>query len=245
MAEPFSIERRKLMRFLGAKVVLTSGAHKATGMMLKTKELSEKHGYFWPDQFSAEANAWMHTHTTGPEIIEAMGGEKLDYFVTGFGTGGTLKGTSRYLRKNSPDTKIIVCEPDNAPMLLSGVGTEYNGDMTIKNPHASWRPHLLQGWSPDFIPKLVTEAIDAGCMDELVHIGSSDAMQTARDLAQKEGIFTGTSGGGTLFGALEVARSGDVPKGSTMVVMLADTGERYLSTPLFADIPADMNAEEK
>jgi len=243
MSEAFSIERRKLMRFLGAKVVLTNGAHKATGMMLKTKELSEKHGYFWPDQFSNEANAWIHSHTTGPEILEAMDGEKLDYFVTGFGTGGTLQGVGKYLRQHSPGTQIVVCEPDNAPMLLSGAGTEYNADRTITNPHASWRPHLLQGWSPDFIPKLVTEAVDAGLMDELVHIGSSDAMSTARDLARKEGVFTGTSGGGTLFGALEVAKS--APAGSTMVVMLPDTGERYLSTPLFADIPADMSAEEK
>lgn len=248
MSEAFSIERRKLMRFLGAKVVLTNGAHKATGMMLKTQELADKFGWFAPNQFVNEANAWIHTHTTGPEIVQALGskGKKLDFFVTGFGTGGTFKGTSRYLRKHSPDTQIILAEPDNAPMILSGESTEFKPDGTIVAPHSAWRPHLLQGWSPDFIPQLVGDAVEASYMDHLIHIGSAAAMSTARELARKEGIFTGTSGGGTLSGAIEIAADREiVPSGSTIVVMLPDTGERYLSTPLFADIPADMTAEEK
>jgi len=243
MAESFSIERRKLMRFLGAKVVLTNPAHKGSGMVLKAKELAEKHGFFRPCQFENEANAWIHSQTTGPEILQAFAGKQLDYFFTSYGTGGTLKGVGRVLRAKSPNTKIHVCEPDNAPLLYSGHATEYNEDGSFKEPHPIWRPHLLQGWAPDFIPKLVDDAVQAKYIDEIVHIGGDRAMEVSRLLAQKEGIFTGTSGGGCLSCALELA--GKVAKGTTILAMLPDTGERYLSTPLFENIPADMTPEEK
>jgi len=243
MAESFSIERRKLMRFLGAKVVLTNPAHKGSGMVIKSKELAEKHGWFPANQFTNEANAWIHSQTTGPEILEAMQGVKLDYFVTAYGTGGTLKGVGQVLRERSPETKIHVCEPDNAPLLYSNTATEYGTDGSFKEPHPLWRPHLLQGWATDFIPKIVDDAVQAKFVDEVVHVGGHKAMATARLLSQQEGIFTGTSGGGILACALELASK--VPQGTNIVAMLPDTGERYLSTPLFADIPADMTPEEK
>mmetsp|Transcript_21126 Transcript_21126/g.41265 ORF Transcript_21126/g.41265 Transcript_21126/m.41265 type:complete len:531 (-) Transcript_21126:82-1674(-) len=243
MSESFSIERRKLMRFLGAKVVLTNPAHKASGMVIKAKELAETHGWFLPCQFENDANAWIHSKTTGPEILQAMQGKKLDYFFTSFGTGGTLKGVAQVLRTESPDTKIHVCEPSNAPLLFSGIKTEYQKDGSFKEPHPCWRPHLLQGWSPDFIPKLVDDAVQSKFIDEIVHIGGDKSMATSKALAVQEGILTGTSGGGCLACALEFAST--APKGTTVLAMLPDTGERYLSTPLFADIPADMTAEEK
>ena len=260
MAESFSIERRKLMRFLGAKVILTNPAHKGSGMVIKAEELAKEHGWFLPRQFDNEANAWVHEMTTGPEILQQLcaDGKKLDHFVTAYGTGGTLNGVSRVLRARSPGTAIHVCEPDNAPLLHSGIATEYpeegheTGDDTggggaptrsFKEAHPIWRPHLLQGWAPDFIPRLVRDAVDAKAFDDLMHVGGDRAMQVARELAQKEGIFTGTSGGGVLACALEVAKA--APKGSRVLAMLPDTGERYLSTPLFADIPSDMTEEEK
>ncbi|GMH82823.1 hypothetical protein TL16_g09393 [Triparma laevis f. inornata] len=243
MAESFSIERRKLMRFLGAKVILTNPAHKGSGMVIKCNELAEKHGWFNTDQFSNEANAWVHAQTTGPEIISAMGKTPLTDFFCAWGTGGTLKGTASHLRKTSPDTKIHCCEPDNAPLLFSGTKTSYEADGRFSEPHPVWRPHLLQGWAPDFIPKLLSEAIDAGYVDSVCHVGGDAAHDIARALAQKEGIFTGTSGGGVVSCAIEFAKT--APAGTNIVCILADTGERYLSTPLFADIPADMTAEER
>eukprot|EP01063_Lacrimia_lanifica_P040913 TRINITY_DN942_c0_g1_i4.p2 TRINITY_DN942_c0_g1~~TRINITY_DN942_c0_g1_i4.p2 ORF type:complete len:540 (+),score=235.47 TRINITY_DN942_c0_g1_i4:67-1686(+) len=243
MAESFSIERRKLMRFLGAKVILTNPAHKASGMLIKCQELAEKHGWFNTHQFSNEANAWVHSQTTGPEITEAMGEVKLTDFFCAWGTGGTLQGVARHLRAASPETKVHCCEPDNAPLLFSGAKTEYQEDGRFKEPHPVWRPHLLQGWATDFIPKLVSDAVDAGYVDHIRHVGGDSAHATSRALAQKEGIFTGTSGGGVLSCAVEFAKT--APEGSAIVCILADTGERYLSTPLFADIPADMTAEEK
>eukprot|EP00746_Dinoflagellata_sp_MGD_P077408 gnl/MRDRNA2_/MRDRNA2_31062_c0_seq1.p1 gnl/MRDRNA2_/MRDRNA2_31062_c0~~gnl/MRDRNA2_/MRDRNA2_31062_c0_seq1.p1 ORF type:complete len:445 (+),score=91.43 gnl/MRDRNA2_/MRDRNA2_31062_c0_seq1:97-1335(+) len=242
MAESFSLERRKLMRFFGAKVVLTNPAHKATGMVIKAKELAEKHGWFQPRQFENEANAWIHAQTTGPEILQAMQGIQLDYFFTSYGTGGTLKGVAQVLREQSPNTKIIVCEPDNAPLLYSGTKTEYGTDGQFKEPHPLWRPHLLQGWTPDFIPKLVDEAIKANFVDDVVHVGGDQAIAISRELAKKEGILTGTSGGGCLASALEFASKAQ--KGCTILALLADTGERYLSTPLFENIPVDMTPEE-
>jgi len=243
MAESFSIERRKLMRFLGAKVVLTNPAHKGSGMVIKAKELAEQHGWFLADQFANDANAWIHAQTTGPEILEAMEGLRLDFFVTSYGTGGTLKGVSQVLRARSPETKIYVCEPDNAPLLYSNTKTEHDASGRFKEPHPLWRPHLLQGWAPDFIPKIVNDAVQAHYVDEVVHVGGDEAMAMAKSLAQQEGIFTGTSGGGTFACALELASK--APSGTNIVAMLPDTGERYLSTPLFADIPADMTVEEK
>lgn len=249
MAESFSIERRKLMRFLGARVILTSAAHKGSGMVIKAQELADEHGWFFPNQFENEANAWIHEQTTGPEIVHAMkeAGIQLDYFCVPYGSGGTLKGVGKVLREKSPETKIYVCEPDNAPMLYSNIETEYPADgkpsTSFAAAHPVWRPHLLQGWATDFIPKLVSSAKDEEYIDEVVHPGGYDAIQTAHELAMKEGIFSGTSGGGVLSSALKIAET--APEGTSILAMIPDTGERYLSTPLFDDIPADMTEEEK
>ena len=242
MAENFSVERRKLMRFLGAKVVLTPAALKGSGMLAKAVELAEKHGWFLCRQFENEANANIHSRTTAPEILEAFAGERLDYFVTGFGTGGTLKGVARTLRERSPGTKVIVCEPDNSQTLGSGIPQARAKDGSPAASHPNFRPHLMQGWAPDFIPKLTEDAVAQKLIDRIVPINGADALRLSRDLARKEGIFVGISGGATLAGALQVAA--DAPAGSTILCMMPDTGERYLSTPLFADIPADMTAEE-
>ena len=243
MAESFSVERRKLMRFLGAKVVITPAAERGTGMVRKATELADTHGWFQTHQFENEANADMHSRTTAREIIDAFAGEPLDYWVTGFGTGGTLKGVGRVLAKERPETKIVVCEPADAPMLTSHARQDRNADGTAVASHPSWKPHPLQGWSPDFIPKLAEDAVDMGFIDRVVTITGSDAMHWSRQLAQKEGIFVGTSSGGTFAGALQVCK--DAAKGATVLCMLPDTGERYLSTPLFADIPVDMTPEEQ
>lgn len=243
MAESFSIERRKLMRFLGAKVIITPASERGTGMVKKAVELADAHGWFLTRQFTNEANADVHSRTTAREIIEAFAGEKLDYFVTGFGTGGTLKGVARVLAKERPETKIVVCEPVDAPMLTSGTKQERASDGSAIASHPSWKPHPLQGWSPDFIPKLAADAVDAGNVDRVLTVAGPDAMRWSKELAQKEGIFCGTTSGGTFAGALQVCK--DAAKGATVLCMLPDTGERYLSTPLFADIPVDMTEEEQ
>ena len=242
MAESFSIERRRMMRFLGAKVVLTPAALKGSGMLAKATELAEKHDWFLCRQFENEANADAHSRTTAPEILTDFDGERLDYWVTGFGTGGTLKGVARVLAKERPDTKIVVCEPDNSPILGSGIPQQRREDGTPADSHPLFRPHLMQGWSPDFIPKLTEDTVDMKIIDRVVPIAGDDALRLSRDLAQKEGIFVGISGGATLAGALAVCE--DAEPGTTVLCMLPDTGERYLSTPLFEDIPADMTAEE-
>jgi cysteine synthase A len=242
MAENFSIERRKLMRFLGAKVVLTPAAQRGTGSMLKAEELAATHGWFLTRQFDNEANADIHSRTTAPEILAAFAGERLDWFVTGAGTGGTLKGVGRVLRAQRPDTKIAVCEPDNSPVLGSGIAQKRRADGGPAESHPSARPHVMQGWSPDFIPKLTGDAIDLGLADRVVPINGADAMRLARELARQEGIFVGISGGATLAGALQLC--GELPAGANVLVMLPDTGERYLSTPLFDGIAADMDADE-
>jgi cysteine synthase A len=243
MAEPFSVERRRMMRFLGAKVIITPAADRAVGMVNKAIELAKKNGWFMTRQFENEANADMHSRTTAREIIDDFKGEKLDYWVTGFGTGGTLKGVARVLAKEMPDTKIVVCEPADAPMLSSGSKQERNADGSPAAPNAMFKPHPMQGWSPDFIPKLTGDAVDMKVIERILTIAGPDAMKCAKDLAQKEGIFVGITAGATLAGALKVAA--DAPKGANILAMLPDTGERYLSTPLFADIPADMTAEEQ
>ncbi|HEX3884230.1 MAG TPA: cysteine synthase A [Stellaceae bacterium] len=242
MAESFSVERRRLMRFLGAKVVLTPAAARAVGMLDKTKELAEKHGWFMTRQFENEANSDMHSRTTAREIVDDFAGERLDYWVTGFGTGGTLKGVARVLAKERPDTRIVVCEPEDAPMLSSGEGQPRNADGTPSVGHAAWKPHPMQGWSPDFIPKLTGDVVDMKVIHKIVRIPGPDALKCSRDLAQKEGIFVGITSGATFAGALKLCA--EVPQGSTVLCMLPDTGERYLSTPLFADIAPDMNDEE-
>ncbi len=243
MAESFSVERRRLMRFLGAKVVLTPPALGATGMVKLARDLAEKNGWFLTRQFENEANADFHSRTTAREIIRDFEGQRLDYFVTGFGTGGTLKGVARVLEKERPETKVVLAEPADAPMVASGTEQDRNDDGTPKSRHPSWKPHPIQGWSPDFIPKLTGDAIASGYIDRVISVAGPDAMNSARELAQKEGIFVGTSAGASFTAALQVAREAE--KGSTIVCMLPDTGERYLSTPLFGEILAEMNDEEK
>jgi cysteine synthase A len=242
MAESFSVERRRMMRFLGAKVVLTPASQKGSGMLAKAVELAEKHDWFLVRQFENEANADAHTKTTAPEILADFADRKLDYWVSGFGTGGTLKGVSRVLKEKSPDTKIIVCEPDNSPILGSGIPQDRLDDGTPRDSHPLFRPHLMQGWSPDFIPQLAEDVVDAKLIDGIVPIDGNDALKLSKALAQEEGIFVGISAGATLAGAIAVAEKAE--PGSNILCMLPDTGERYLSTPLFEDIPADMDESE-
>jgi cysteine synthase len=242
MAESFSVERRKLMRFLGAKVVLTPAAGRGTGMVAKAIELAEANGWFLARQFENEANADMHSRTTAQEILADFQGERLDYWVTGFGTGGTLKGVARVLAKERPETKIVVCEPDDAPMLSSGIPQERNPDGSAVGSHPSWKPHPQQGWSPDFIAKLAGDAVDSKAISQVLRIPNAEAMRWSKELARKEGIFVGISSGATFSGALKICA--EAPEGSTILCMLPDTGERYLSTPLFADVSVDMTPEE-
>jgi cysteine synthase len=242
MAEPFSVERRKLMRFLGAKVVLTPAAGRAFGMVVKAVELAETHGWFLTRQFENEANADIHSRTTAREIIEDFVGDRLDYWVTGYGTGGTLKGVSRVLAKEMPDTKIIVCEPEDAQLLGSGIEQSREPDGSPAAAHPAFKPHPMQGWTPDFIPKLTEDAVDAGVIDRILPIKGADALRYSKELAQKEGIFVGITGGATFAGALQICT--EAPQGANVLCVLPDTGERYLSTPLFADVPADMTEEE-
>ena len=242
MAESFSLERRKMMRFMGAKVVLTPAALKGSGMLAKAVELAEKHGWFLVRQFENEANANAHSNTTAPEILAAFAEDGLDYWVTGFGTGGTLKGVSRVLKKESPKTKVIVCEPDNSAILGSGIPQVRGDDGSITESHPLFRPHLMQGWSPDFIPKLAEDVVEAKLIDEILPIAGDDALRLSKSLARDEGIFVGISAGATLAGAFAVAEKAE--PGSNILCMLPDTGERYLSTPLFDGIIDDMTEEE-
>ncbi|MCL4765787.1 MAG: pyridoxal-phosphate dependent enzyme [Hyphomicrobiaceae bacterium] len=243
MAESFSVERRKLMRFLGAKVVLTPAAAKGTGMVAKARELAERHGWFLCRQFENEANADMHSRTTAREILADFEGRRLDYWVTGSGTGGTLKGVSRVLREHRPQTRIVLCEPDNAPMIGSGLGQEYNPDGSAAASHPMFRPHLMQGWAPDFIPKLTRDALVAEHVDEVVAVNGNEALRLTRELAAREGIFSGITGGATLAAAIDVCKR--APKGSTVLCMIPDTGERYLSTVLFDGISETMSEAEE
>jgi len=242
MAENFSVERRKLMRFLGARVVLTPAGLKGSGMLAKAVELAQMHGWFLCRQFENEANAEAHSRTTAPEILAAFAGERLDYFVTGFGTGGTLKGVARVLRERSPETRIVVCEPDNSQLLGSGIAQPRNPDRSPAGSHPNFRPHLMQGWSPDFIPKLTEDAVALKLIDRVVPVNGALSLRLARELAQKEGIFVGISGGATLAGALQICH--EAAPGANVLCMLPDTGERYLSTPLFSEIPVDMTDVE-
>jgi cysteine synthase A len=229
MAETFSVERRKLMRFLGAKVVLTPAAQRGMGMVVKAIELAKSHDWFLTRQFENEANPDIHSRTTAREILEDFKGSPLDYWVTGYGTGGTLKGVSRVLAKERPDTKIIVCEPADAQLLGSGVTQQRNPDGSPSAGHPAFKPHPMQGWTPDFIPKLTADAVDMKVIDRVIPILGADAMRCSRQLAQKEGIFVGISAGGTFAGALQVCK--EAAKGATILCMLPDTGERYLTTP--------------
>ena len=242
MAESFSVERRKILRFLGAKVVLTPAELKGSGMLAKAVELAEAHDWFLVRQFENEANAEAHTQTTALEILDVFRARHLDYFVTGYGTGGTLKGTGRVLKQKSPRTKIVVCEPDNSQLLGSGIGQAHNEDGSPSESHPNFRPHLMQGWTPDFIPKLAEDAVAMDVIDQIMPIDGNHALEMSRQLAQKEGIFCGTSSGATFSGAMRVAES--APPNTTILCMLPDTGERYLSTPLFEGIQEQMSEEE-
>jgi len=237
MAESFSIERRKMLRFLGARVVLTPASLKGTGMLAKAEELAVEHGWFLCRQFENEANADAHSRTTAPEILADFADIGLDYWVTGYGTGGTLKGVARVLKERSPQTGIVVCEPDNSPLLGSGVTQARNADGAPLDSHPFFRPHLMQGWVPDFIPRLTEEAVDLNLIDRVIPVAGADALVCAQNLARKEGIFVGITGGATLAGALTLCA--DIPADSTVLCMLPDTGERYLSTPLFDDISVE------
>lgn len=242
MAEAFSIERRKLMRFLGAKVILTPAAERGMGMLKKVNELAAKHGWFVCNQFDNEANADFHSRTTAREILADFADIGLDYWVTGAGTGGTLKGVARVLKAESPKTQIVLCEPDNAQVLGSGIGQLRGVDGKPSESHPTARPHPMQGWSPDFIPKLTEDALKASHADRIVPVNGSEALRLSRALAAQEGIFTGITAGATMAGALEIART--APKGSNILFMAPDTGERYLSTVLFEHVGVDMNEEE-
>src|SRR6266852_1644880 len=191
MAETFSVERRKLMRFLGAKVVLTPAAQRGMGMVTKAVELAKARGWFLTRQFENEANPDIHSRTTAREILEDFKGEPLDFWVTGYGTGGTLKGVSRILAKERPDTKIIVCEPEEAQLLGSGITQQRNPDGSASAAHPSFKPHPMQGWTPDFIPKLTADAVEMGVIDRILPVSGAQAIKCSQDLAQKEGIFVG------------------------------------------------------
>ena len=215
MVETFSIERRKIMRALGAKVILTPAAERGSGMVRKAEELATKHGWFLARQFENEANPAYHRSTTGPEILRDFAGRRLDFFVSGWGTGGTITGAGQMIKLARPEVQVVATEPEGAA-LLSG---------------KPFTPHKIQGWTPDFIPAV----LDRSVADRIVPVTDTEAMETARALARAEGIFCGISCGGTFAAALKVAR--EAPAGSVLLAMLPDTGERYLSTALFADIP--------
>ena len=242
MADSFSVERRKLMRIMGAKVVLTPRAQKGFGMYQKAVELAEANGWFLAHQFETEANARIHENTTAREILADFNGHRLDYWVTGYGTGGTVTGVGRVLRRTRPETKIILSEPANAQLLGSGHAQPRNDDHSPAGSHPAFEPHPIQGWTPDFIPHVLQEAVDGRLYDELIPIAGADGVAWAQKLAQQEGILTGISGGSTFAVAMQIAER--AAPGSVILCMLPDTGERYMSTPLFAEIPEEMTEKE-
>ncbi|MDA5557493.1 PLP-dependent cysteine synthase family protein [Shimia sp. MMG029] len=242
MSEAFSVERRRLMRFLGAKVVLTPKAQKGFGMYTKAKELAEANNWFLASQFETADNADMHENTTAREILNDFAGEQLDYWVTGYGTGGTVAGVSRVLRRESPKTQIILSEPTNAALVDSGYVNTRNDAHQATESHPSFEPHPIQGWTPDFIPWVLQEALDNNGYDKLIKVAGPDGIAWSKRLAAEEGIFTGISGGATLATAIEAAK--EAPEGANILVMLPDTGERYLSTPLFEGIGEEMSDAE-
>lgn len=243
MADSFSVERRKLMRFLGAKVILTPRAQKAFGMYQKTLQLADKHGWFVARQFESKANADIHENTTAREILGDFDGQRLDYVVTGYGTGGTVTGIGRVLRNERPKTKIVLSEPANAALVGSGTPQDRNADGSPSGSHPAWEPHPMQGWTPDFIPNVLQETLDKKYYDDLIPVAGPDGLAWSRRLAAEEGIFCGISGGATFACAMKVAEN--APDGSVMLVILPDTGERYLSTPLFDGIEEVMTEEER
>ncbi len=221
MAESFSVERSKIMRMLGAKVILTPAAERGTGMVRKAAELAEKHGWFLARQFENPANPAYHRNTTGPEILSDFAGRRLDFFVTGWGTGGTMTGAGEMLKLARPELKVVVAEPESASLLAG----------------KAFSPHKVQGWTPDFVPKVLKREV----ADQLLTVNDAESIETARALAKQEGIFCGISSGATVAAALKVARA--APQGSVLLAMLPDTGERYLSTALFEGIADASDAE--
>lgn len=242
MAESFSIERRKLMRFLGAKVVLTPKEKKGYGMYLKAVELAEANGWFLAHQFETDANAKIHENTTAREILADFAGDRLDYYVTGYGTGGTVAGVGRVLRRHRPETKIILSEPANAQLIGSGHVQKRKADGSPDESHPAFEPHPIQGWTPDFIPLVLQEAIDNHYYDELIPVAGARGIEWSKKLATREGIFTGVSGGSTFAVAMDVAAKAE--PGSVLLCMLPDTGERYLTSPLFEGIEEVMTEDE-
>ncbi|WP_366655607.1 pyridoxal-phosphate dependent enzyme [Fodinicurvata sp. EGI_FJ10296] len=242
MADSFSVERRKLMRMMGAKVVLTPRAEKGFGMYRKAVELAEAHGWFLARQFETEANARIHENTTAREILADFKGERLDYWVTGYGTGGTVTGVGRVLRRERPETRIVLSEPANAQLLGSGHTQARNPDRSPAESHPAFEPHPIQGWTPDFIPDVLQEAVDDALYDELIPVAGADGIAWAQKLARREGILTGISGGATFAVAMQIAERAE--PGSVILCMLPDTGERYMSTPLFEAIAGEMTDEE-
>jgi cysteine synthase A len=214
MVETFSIERRKIMRALGAKVILTPAAERGSGMVKRAEQLADQHGWFLARQFQNPANPEYHANTTGPEILRDFAGERLDFWVTGWGTGGTLTGAGKTLKSARPDLKIIATEPEQAALLSGG----------------DWSPHKIQGWTPDFIP----EVLEKDIADQVIPVNDDESIKTSLALAKAEGIFVGISAGATVNAALKVAETAG--PGSVLLAMLPDTAERYLSTPLFAGI---------
>ena len=214
MVETFSIERRRVMKALGAKVILTPAAERGTGMVRRAEELAKQHGWFLARQFENEANPAYHRNTTGPEILRDFAGRRLDYWVSGWGTGGTLTGAGEVLKLARPEVKIVATEPESAS-LLGG---------------KEWKPHKIQGWTPDFLPAVLNREV----FDELVTVTDDESRDWARALATQEGILVGLSAGGTLAAAIKVAERAE--PGTVLLAMLPDTGERYLSTFLFEGI---------
>ena len=221
MADSFSLERRLVMRGLGARVILTPAAERGSGMVRKAEELAEKHGWFLARQFENPANPNFHACTTGPEILSDFAGRRLDYWVTGYGTGGTMSGAGRTIKAARPEVTIVATEPEAAQLLAGG----------------EWTPNNIKGWTPDFVP----DVLDRDIFDELRAVSDERSIEVSRELAHAEGIFTGISAGATLATALDVAA--EAPAGSVILAMLPDTGERYLSTPLFEDVPQGSDDE--
>lgn len=242
MADSFSIERRRLMRILGAKVVLTPRAEKGFGMYQKAVEIAEANGWFLARQFETEYNAKIHENTTAREIMTDFEGDRLDYFVTGYGTGGTATGVARVLRKERPETKIILSEPANAALIGSGTAQERGPGGIPAASHPAFEPHPIQGWTPDFIPLVLQELLDAGHYDDMIPVPGPVGIEWSIKLAQAEGILTGISSGATFAVAMQIAEKAE--PGSVILCMLPDTGERYLSSPLFESIEEEMTEEE-
>lgn len=242
MHDGFSVERRQLMRFFGAKVVLTRKEDKAVGMVAKARELADENGWFLAHQFETKDNADIHESTTAREILADFDGKALDHVVLGYGTGGTATGLGRVLKQARKDIKITLSEPENAALVSSGITQQRNEEGEPSVSHPAFAPHPVQGWTPDFIPLVMQEALDGGYFDGLLSVTGAESIAMARRLAAEEGILTGISGGASVAAAVKLAET--AAAGTVILTLLPDTGERYLSTPLFEGIDAEMDEEE-